>query len=288
MLPNFLFIGAEKSGTTWFYRRLKEHPDIFLPETKEIHFFNRYNSNLVEHDHYARFSLSWYENFFRTCGGERVVGEVTPMYLCDPCAPERIKIVLPKVKLICCLRNPVDRAYSHYWMARRKEHTHLSFAQVIESREPRFIERGLYHKQLQAYFDLFAPEQVLVLIHEEVFRQPARALQRVCRFLEVNPSFPQVAAETREEENASAEYRSPRLLKVVTRAATLMRGHKAAGRLLDTMKAVGLTDRVKMLNRKERGYPPMRSEQRSRLEAYYTAGIARLEALLGRSIDVWY
>ena len=79
--------------------------------------------------------------------------------------------------------------YSHYWMARRKEHTVLSFEQVVEWEEPRFVQRGLFHEQLRTYCDLFSNQQILVLIHEEVLRNPVRALQQVCLFLEVGPLF---------------------------------------------------------------------------------------------------
>jgi len=113
ILPTFLFIGAEKAGTTWFYARLKEHPDIFVPETKELHFFNKYNSNLEKMDRFEKLGLNYYQRFFQRYAGEKAIGEVCPMYLCDPCAPVRIRQTLPQVKLIACLRNPADRAYSH-------------------------------------------------------------------------------------------------------------------------------------------------------------------------------
>ncbi len=289
MLPNFLFIGAEKSGTTWFYRRLKEHPDIYLPETKEVHFFNKYDSNLTERNHYARFDLRWYEDFFRFCDGERAVGEVTPMYLCDPCAPERIKAALPEVKLICCLRNPVDRAYSHYWMARRKRHTHLSFEEVIECEEARFIERGDYYEQLYTYLEQFSREQLLILIHEEVFREPAEHLQKVCHFLEVDPAFYRRDgdANLREEENRAGGYHSLWLYDAIGKTAKLMREHYLTGRLLDALKATGMTDEILEVNRKPQDYPPMQPAHRKYLRDYYASSMKELEALLGRRVAVW-
>jgi len=119
-LPNFLVIGVEKGGTTWLHAQLKKHPEIFLPQSKEIHFFNKYNSNLIKHD-YFQLGINWYADFFKQYKGQKVIGEVTPMYICDPEAPLRIQQTLPNVKLIAILRDPVRRAYSHYWMAKQKK-----------------------------------------------------------------------------------------------------------------------------------------------------------------------
>src|SRR4051812_23905676 len=118
-LPNFLVIGVEKGGTTWLHAQLKKHPQIFLPDTKEIHFFNKYSSNLIERD-YFKLGIGWYLDFFKPYNGQRAIGEVTPMYICDSEAPLRIQKTLLSVRLIAILRNPVDRAYSHYWMAKNK------------------------------------------------------------------------------------------------------------------------------------------------------------------------
>src|SRR5690348_11928752 len=96
VLPNFLVIGVEKGGTTWLHTQLKKHPEIFLPNTKEVHFFNKYNSNFVAHD-YFKFGLDWYREFFKDYEGQQAIGEVTPMYICDAEAPLRIKQTLPDV-----------------------------------------------------------------------------------------------------------------------------------------------------------------------------------------------
>ena len=105
MLPNFLVIGGEKCGTSWLYDVLLRHSDIYLPDTKELGFFNRRESNLNVTDYYVRLKLPWYQDFYVAYAGETAVGDVSPMYLCDEMAPERIATTLPAAKLIAVLRD---------------------------------------------------------------------------------------------------------------------------------------------------------------------------------------
>src|SRR5690606_19149476 len=120
MLPNFLVIGAQKAGTTWLYDVLRRHPDIFLPETKELSYFCQLDSDGNELNHFSRLDLAWYEGFFSAQDTETAIGEISPMYLCDEMAPRRIASTFPSIKLIAALRDPVERAASEYWMTFNK------------------------------------------------------------------------------------------------------------------------------------------------------------------------
>src|SRR5699024_6986823 len=105
MLPNFLVIGPGKSGTTWIYHALKDHPEICLSSAKETLFFE------TQFDR----GIDWYTNFFSHCNGEtNAVGEVSNTYIFCEGAPRRIKTINSEMKLITCLRNPVERTFSHY------------------------------------------------------------------------------------------------------------------------------------------------------------------------------
>jgi hypothetical protein len=170
------------------HAQLKKHPEIFVPESKEIHFFNKYNSNLVKRD-YFQLGINWYADFFKQYRGQKAIGEVTPMYICDPEAPLRIHQTIPQVKLIVILRDPVHRAYSHYWMAKQKNHTKLTFKEVTQQKEARFINRGLYYEQLKVYHKLFQPQQIMTLFYEEVFKDAEYWLIETCKFLGVDESF---------------------------------------------------------------------------------------------------
>src|SRR5437764_7156012 len=107
-LPNFFIIGAMRSGTTSLTRYLNAHPDVFVAPGKELHFFDQ------------RFDrgLDWYRDCFERAAGQRAIGEATQSYMYDAEAMTRLAVTVPKARLLAILRNPVDRAWSHYWLNR--------------------------------------------------------------------------------------------------------------------------------------------------------------------------
>lgn len=287
MLPTFLVIGAEKAGTTWIYNQLRRHPDVFMPSVKELHLFNRKGSNLETSATLENKDLDWYEYHFRSAENESAVGEATPMYLCDPSAPTQIYQQIPDVKLIACLRYPTDRAYSHYWMARGKEHTNLDFEQVVRRRDARFIERGRYGQQLERYLSFFDRDQLLILIHEEVFSDPSQSLTRVCSFLGVDNTFYQDQSWIYESVNQSSTIRSTLLHRVIGATATWMRNQEGFRLLLDGLKKVGIAGRIKQMNKRARNYPEIPEKLRSELDEYYAPTVQHVEQIIGRRIDSW-
>ncbi len=283
-LPNFLVIGTEKGGTTWLYQQLKKHPDIFLPESKELHFFNRYSSNLVNRNNFT-LGLQWYGDFFKGHKGQKAIGEVTPMYICDPEAPGRIKETLPDAKLIAVLRNPVNRAYSHYWMAKNKKHVKLCFRKIIETEEPRFIKRGLYYEQLEVYYKLFKPEQILVIFYEEVFENPSFWMARVCDFLGIDGSFySRNDISLHEKVYQSAGYKSAVLLNVKNFITQKLRRNRSAGRVIDFFKRKGVSKAFKKINSVEKQYEKINEEDEIMLKNYYREDLEKLSLLLKRQL----
>src|SRR6187401_2278229 len=129
MLPTFIGIGAPKAGTTWLANCLGEHPDVFMAAVKETEFWKFTDAEQRLDDYAAHF-----------CGadGKRAIGEFSVRYLSLPGVPERIKRVLPNVKLIASLRSPVDQVYSNYWHLRRQ-----IFNLPDSSQAPRSIEEAL-------------------------------------------------------------------------------------------------------------------------------------------------
>jgi hypothetical protein len=283
-LPNFLVIGAEKAGTTWLHQQLKKHPEIFLPETKEIHFFNKYSSNLIKRD-YFQLGIEWYADFFKQYTGEKAIGEVTPMYICDPEALLRIYQTLPHVKLIVILRDPVHRAYSHYWMAKQKNHTKLTFREIIKQKEPRFIGRGLYYKQLKVCYELFQPEQIMVLFYEEVFKDSEYWLIQICKFLVVDDSFYSNNPIVDDEKVFPASgYKSAVLLSLQNKIIHTMRRNKLLGRMVSWFKQHGISDRLKKLNTVEKPYNAINEEDAIMLYDFYEEDMQALSLLLKREL----
>lgn len=222
LLPSFLIIGVQKGGTTSLYRYLEDHPSIAGAFTKEVHFFDNHTRDYK----YGK-GMSWYRSnfvydtnrFFKQFSHQPniITGEGSPDYIFDVHAPKRIATHLPKAKIIILLRDPVDRAYSHYlhnsradWDPDREK---LSFEDAIATEPDRldgeyeklvqeesyfsynymhysYLKRGLYADQLKVWFQLFPREQILILKSEDFFVSPGKVFQEVLSFLQLPPWEP--------------------------------------------------------------------------------------------------
>jgi hypothetical protein len=203
-LPHFIIIGAQKCGTSSLFYYLSQHPQIRLSSKKELHFFDGGADPAV--DNYEKGS-GWYRShfpFLKSVSGQCLTGEATPIYIFDPLVPARISNLLPTVKLIALLRNPTERAISHYFHARGKNMEPLSIMEALQKEDERmrsadfssvsfihhsYKSRGRYWEQLERYRRYFAAEQLLVLSSEEFFRDPANILHKVFGFLGVRKDF---------------------------------------------------------------------------------------------------
>jgi hypothetical protein len=211
LLADYLIIGAQRSGTTSLYKYLKQHPGIgraFLG--KEAHFFDaNYTGDLDAYRaHFPTRAYKWYVKLRR--GLDLVTGEASPYYLAHPHAPYRIAEALPGVKLIALLRDPVERAYSHYRHERALGFEDLSFEEAIK-REPQrlagelekmradpsynsysymhhtYLTRGRYAEQLEIWYALFPKQQLLILRSEDLFSDPDRVYREVLEYLGLPP-----------------------------------------------------------------------------------------------------
>jgi hypothetical protein len=183
-LPDFLIIGGKKCGTTSLYFLLAQHPLVDPAAKKELHFFNRHFDAGIE----------WYRRCFLTPrwkdGRRSITGEATPEYLTHPSAPKRAVEVIPQVRLIALLRNPVDRAYSDYQQAVRGGRESRTFEEAMEyanlADAPRnYLSKSIYVDQLKRWSTFFSEEQLLVLKSEDFFEHPQQTLKAVLDFLEL-------------------------------------------------------------------------------------------------------
>ena len=180
--PDFLGIGIQKSGTTWLYKNLKQHPQLYLPETKEVHFF----------DWYFYKSLGWYCNHFINANKEHIKGEITPGY--SIISEEKIKFIKnmnPKLKIILLLRNPIERAWSHAVMnlssiPERNVNSISDEKFIAHFNNPRSIERGNYPKIISKWNKYFTKEQIYVESYNQIKNSPKILLNDVFKFLGVN------------------------------------------------------------------------------------------------------
>ena len=181
-LPDFLGIGAGKSGTTWLYANLKNHPELYLPEVKELHYFA--GSNFHQ-------SVSAYLKFFKP-GLGKVKGEISPSYATIPLPRIRfIHRLIPDLKIIFLLRNPVDRAWSHAKFpmvtGRNWDFESISpefFFEFFRSRRCR--ASGEYTLLLRNWESFFPPEQIFIGFFEDIVSCPQQLLEQIFRFLGVS------------------------------------------------------------------------------------------------------
>ncbi len=241
-LPDFLILGAQKAGTTALYAYLRWHPEITGPSFKEVSFFDR---------HYVR-GERWYRAHLPARRSGTIVGEASPSYLFHPLAPQRVAQLLPHARLIALLRNPVDRAFSHYQHEVALGREPLTFEEAIDREDERmqgevehmlrdpeyfseawwnytYLARGQYAAQLERWFQAFPRERLLVLLTDELADDPAGTHRRVLEFLGVEPqelsSYPrifereyeQMASETRARLERSFEEPNDRLASLLNR-----------------------------------------------------------------------
>lgn len=194
---DFLVIGAQKSGTTSVFKYIQQHPSLYLPPQKEVKFF-------ANEDRFSR-GVNWYlQNYFAGADERKLWGEVSPHYMGYERAAGRIHAAFPRIKLITILRNPIDRAYSHYRMAVRRSTETRPFEQVISDREntllylpeteteddSRYIlSYSLYGKALENYLRYFNRRQILILFQEDLLGKPDETIKRLFSFLEVDDAY---------------------------------------------------------------------------------------------------
>lgn len=191
---NFIICGTQKGGTTALDAYLREHPEICMADCKEAHFF----------DNEANFSggspdYSKYHALFKPLKSHKMLGEATPIYMYWHDSPGRIRQYNPHIKLIILLRNPIERAYSHWNMERLRGADDLSFWEAIVNEKERcrkalplqhrvysYVDRGFYLKQLQRIWSYFPKNRVLIIKNEDLRKTPYQTLNGVCDFLEVD------------------------------------------------------------------------------------------------------
>jgi hypothetical protein len=162
VLPNFAYIGTSKAGSTWLFNALSVHPEVYLASNKGLYYFDL---------HYQK-GQDWYLAQFAAAGTRPAVGEISHSYLSSPVAPERIAALNPRMRLLVCLREPADRAFSDYLDLVKNGQFAGSFEDALE-RYPRLLDRGCYATHLSRYLEHFPAEQLHVRLFDDL-RQDAQ------------------------------------------------------------------------------------------------------------------
>lgn len=273
-LPNFFIVGAARAGTTSLARYLETHPQVFIPLIKEVDFFDR-------EENYRK-GVDWYRRQFAGAGGESAIGDASPFYMFIPDAIPRMAALLPEARLIVLLRNPVDRAYSHYWMLRKQHPRNVETRDYREavsaeaagtSRNPLYLAGGMYCAQLKHICKFYPREAVHVALFEDIRRDAATVFADVCRFLGIDASFiPPVLGAVY---NPNYQFRAVRLWW------WLRRWRYNAGVMRGLVRAV---DRI---NVRPFSNPPMDEITRAALLDWFRGPNQELEKWLGRKLPEW-
>ncbi len=270
---NFIGIGAQKAGTSWIYACLYEHSEICMP-FKEINFFSRERN-------YKK-GIEWYRDRFKTCSKNSLKGEYSTSYLYSKFAAERIHEHFPKAKLIACLRNPIDRAVSNYKHDIKVGNIpeNMSFDKASKEYKE-YIEQGFYNKQLERCSKLFPRNQILILIYEDIKKDPLKFIQRIYKFLKVDDSFIPSMLEKKVDVS-----RAPKLIfldKIIRKIANLLRKiglHK----LVWAIKKTNIPEFIRKINTKKSKKIKSDNRVRNELKKLYEKDIAELSKKLKRNL----
>lgn len=293
VLPNFLIIGAQKSGTTTLAEVLDRHPEVSLSRPKEPHYLaygDRQNMvpypDPVSNTRVPATTLKEYRECFVGTGGAKARGEASPSTMPVPRALGRAVALLGKPKVIAILRQPAERAYSNYMhVVSRHGEPCRTFAEAVAAEGGRisagwgalwhYVAKGFYHRQLLPWVEAVGTGNVKVVLFEDLRSAPAALYREVFEFLEVDPDFEVGESRrsnvTRVPANRVAE-RVIRMFRPVARGPLAVLPEKWVRRL-----KVALTSRP----------PGIGPEIRARLTDGYREDILKLEEMIGRDLSVW-
>jgi hypothetical protein len=172
-LPNTIYAGIQRTGSTWLYQYLRDHPQVFVPYIKEVHYFDR--------NYYK--GLEWYTKFFKESKGELVSIDITPNYFHDLSIPGKIKEVIPDCKIIIVLRNPVDFIFSSYKKHRQMLLVKEDFSEIINDQS--YLNQAFFFNKMKAYLDAFPLDRLHIDYYENFLFDKEKFISNVTSFLEI-------------------------------------------------------------------------------------------------------
>jgi len=268
-LPDFIAVGPQRTGTTWLHQMLTGH--VGLPSIKETDFFSGHFDN----------GLGWYLAFFADCPSNLPIGEIDPNYFGSPEACDRIAATIPQCRIICSLRDPVERAYSSYRTMRRDAWTRAGFEETVAHNQI-IRESSRYAFHVGNWQRNFGAERVLVCLYDDLEANPQAYLDRIAAFTGIARVIVTPAATERVNAVTHAP-RSRRLAQNARNARDWMRLHRW-NRALRALDALGLWG-LAFGGGEE--FPPIDPEIDARLRERFRPEVEALEDLLGRDLSSW-
>ena len=296
ILPNLFIPGAARSGSTTLHRYLEQHPDIFMTKAKEPNFFN------IDERYYK--GLKEYSKLFEFSDNYKIRGESSISYMLYPYVVERIKSSITHPKFIVIFRNPIDRAYSHYWWLRGTGYENKNFREAFLSdmyqtpdpnqqrhgRAKYYFVCGCYAKWLKYYIDGFGCSSIYILTLERMMKDAITQLNGCCEFLKVAPF----------EKLQPVPYNETIILRlpmIYLYLRDIFNGMKvfdppewgflnSAGYVLSKLREKSL-DGVKSALKVKKKYPKLNPSERGWVASFYKNEVDRLRAITGMPFDEW-
>jgi len=293
-LPNFLIIGAAKAGTTSLYHYLNQHPQIFMSPVKEPYFFsfvgetpNFQGPGAESVVNEAITDIEKYKKLFENSISEIAIGESSASYLYIPKTAKFIHRYIPNIKMIAILRNPIDRAYSHFSMFVSEGREHISnFEKAILEEKKRlemnwgwswqYTSVGLYYNQLKRFYNIFNKNQILIILYEDFRNNTIDIVRDIFAYLNVDEKF---------NPTLSVKY-NVTLLPKNRSIHSFVKGDSKTKKIIKAVTPNNWRGRIyKSLN-----YGPpnkLSIETRRRLRPLFQEDIIKLQDLIGRDLTRW-
>lgn len=278
---NFFLIGTPKSGTTSLYHYLEQHPEVFVPKIKEPHFFS---TPEVTHTYYKTDFVTThehYESIYNSASSETILADFSSSYLFHSKAAKRIFEYNPQAKIGVVLRNPTERALSHYLMDVSQGYITASLDEVLQNKSDfdsyyqQYVMLGEYEKQLKPYLEVFPKEQIKVLFSDHFFESPIDFLSEIFAFLGVDIEFRPTT------ETSFNQYKEPRF-KWIGKLKQSSVVQKVLLRL-----PTGIKKPLSKLFFDATKEKPNFAVAEAWLKDHYKESIEKTEALIETSLDSW-
>jgi len=283
---DFIEIGDAKSASSWIYDALKEHPEICMSKVPETNFFTRFYHK----------GIKYYRRFFCNYSKNKKIGEVSPRYLHNPKTALRIKKHNPKTKILCCLRNPITKIYSGYWYDRisgtGSTLIYSCFEDAINNKI--FLKRHFLYEKLERYFNVFSKNQILVVIFDDLKKDPNKFISKIYRFLGVKDSFTPSIIKEKVNETGSIVMKYPNLMRLIFTIKAKIESYRLTEKIFKKIspRLYSIFRKIHPRNKKKANYkfkkPPMKEKTRKRLKKIYMKDIKKIEQLIGKDLSLWY
>lgn len=276
--PTYVGIGAQKCASTWLHRILAEHPQVAVPQVKELDFFS------YRYDH----GFQWYEQNFREGSAAQARGEISPSYFCEHAVPERVARYVPEAKILLSLRDPVQRALSNHRHEVRVGHLKgpdFSFETGLKN-NPMYVEQGRYATHLKNWLRHFPRERILIVLMEDVEADPLGVTRTVFQFVGVDHAYVPAGLTSRYNPSFATRWSPLAAVKDSIYGLTRLPGLRWAW---SAAAGTGLRSLYRGINNvPSSAVIPRPGEQTlPELREQFAPEIRELETLIGRSLAPW-